>query len=278
MFLFADRCFWFLFGFFACFHIFISFAFFLLSISSVAAQELHVLCKASSGSISPIPILHGGNPACQGNFLNLSSSKSAVVWNVLWHNSAVISVSQRQKDEPIKTDVCNVKVSQTKKCREQEEHLIWRESLLGKAWSVCVCGGSRAAAVQAQLKCWLWGSCQPWKRPVELFQHLFIALVPLHTRQSAKPELNGISGGIYNRQNCGGLDVELKTVSVHGFFFNQVLTLRSKIWEQFCFGDLVNSNCIISFFQNLPFLPPTLLIYEVWKSGRKDWKVWSNKT
>lgn len=111
----------------------------------------------------------------------------------------------RGKNEPINTDVCNVKVPQTRKCREQEEHLIWRESLLDKAQSVCVCGGSRAAAVQAQLRCWQWGSCQPWKKPVELFQQLFTALVPLHTRQSAKPELNGISGGICNRQNCAGL-------------------------------------------------------------------------
>lgn len=86
---------------------------------------------------------------------------------------------------------------------------------------------------------------------MELFQHLFIALVYLHTRQSAKPELNGISGGIYNRQNCGGFDVEPKTVSISDFFFLNlgVLTLRSKIWELFSFGDLVNSNCIISFFR-----------------------------
>lgn len=223
-------------------------SFTLLSISSVAAQELHVLCEASSGSIVPIPILHGGNPACQANFLNLYRSKSAIVWNVLSHNTAVIFVSQRQRYEPVNVGVCNVKVPQTGKCREQEEHLICRESLLDKARSVCVCGGSRAAAVQAQFRWWLWGSCQPWKRPLELFQPLLIAPVHLHTRQSTKPEPNGISGGIYNRQNCGGLDVEIKTVSISEFFFNQgVLTLRSKIWEWFTFGDLVNSNCIVNF-------------------------------
>lgn len=44
------------------------------------------------------------------------------------------------------------------------------------------------------------------------------------------------------------LDVEIKTASISEFFLNQgVLTLRSKIWEWFTFGDLVNSNCIINF-------------------------------
>lgn len=97
------------------------------------------MCKASSGSTVPIPILHRGNPACQANFLNLYRSKSAIVWNVLSHNTAVIFVSQRQRYEPVNVGVCNVKVPQTGKCREQEEHLICRESLLDKARSVCVC-------------------------------------------------------------------------------------------------------------------------------------------
>lgn len=98
---------------------------------------------------------------------------------------------------------------------------------------VCVCRGSRAAAQILAMRIL---SAMEKAMEKELFQHLFVAPVHLHTRQSAKPELNGISGRIYSRQNCRGL-VELKTVSIRDcflFFFNQgVLTLRAGFGNDF---------------------------------------------
>lgn len=97
-----------------------------LSIGSVATQELHVLCKASSGSMFPVPRLHRGNPTSQAIFFDFSRCNTAVLLNVSSHNRAVIFVSWRQKYEPV-----NVKVTWTRKSTGREQPWLCRASLLG---------------------------------------------------------------------------------------------------------------------------------------------------
>lgn len=130
---------------------------------------------------------------------------------VLWY-----LYSRGKKYEPVNIDVCHVKIPRSEKCREQEKHLICRESPLDKAQCLCVC---LCVCVEAPAQILAMRILSAMKKAMEkeLFQHLFIAPVHLHTRQSAKPELNGISGRIYSWQNCGGL-VELKTVSIRDCF------------------------------------------------------------